>query len=212
MVDISTIILFVGAALVLLVIPGPAVIYIITRSIDQGRAAGVISALGISVGTFIHVVAAVLGLSAILISSATAFSVVKYIGAIYLIYLGIRELINRREIDFQEHFEKNVPLKKIFFEGILVNLLNPKLALFMLAFLPQFVKISNGPVALQILTLGFILIALGFTSDTIYALLSSSVRGWLRKYPSVMTVQKRFTGTVYVALGLLTALASSPRS
>ncbi|WP_077211963.1 LysE family translocator [Bacillus dakarensis] len=208
MLDIPTIILFVGAALILLVTPGPAVIYIITRSIDQGRAAGVVSALGISAGTLIHVIAAALGLSAILVSSVTAFTIVKYIGAIYLIYLGIRELVNRTEVE-EKNFEEHVNLKHIFIEGAVVNLLNPKLALFMFAFLPQFVKISNGPVAIQILLLGFILMLLGLCSDSFYALLSSRVRGWLKKHPLILLKQKRFIGTVYIVLGMFTAMQSN---
>lgn len=208
MLDIPTIILFVGAALILLVTPGPAVIYIITRSIDQGRAAGVVSALGISAGTLIHVIAAALGLSAILVSSVTAFTIVKYIGAIYLIYLGIRELVNRTEVE-EKNFEEHVNLKHIFIEGAVVNLLNPKLALFMFAFLPQFVKVSNGPGAIQILLLGFILMLLGLCSDSFYALLSSRVRGWLKKHPLILLKQKRFIGTVYIVLGMFTAMQSN---
>lgn len=210
MLDISTLILFVGAALLLLLTPGPAVIYIVTRSIDQGRTAGIVSALGISVGTLVHVVAAALGLSAILVSSVSAFTVVKYIGAIYLIYLGIRELFARTAVE-QQYFENDVNLKSVFYEGVLVNLLNPKVALFMFAFLPQFVKVSNGPVALQILSLGFVLIVLGLCSDTIYALLASSVRGWLKRHHSIMAKQKYFTGTVYITLGMITALSSNRR-
>lgn len=208
MIDPSTIILFAGAAIILLIIPGPAVIYIITRSIAQGRAAGVVSALGISAGTFIHVAAAALGLSAILVTSTIAFTIVKYLGAFYLIYLGLRELFRKSEFR-EESFEKNISLKKIFMEGVLVNLLNPKTALFMFAFLPQFVKVSNGPVALQILIFGFILIFLGLCSDTVYALLSSSIRGLLTKKSPMINKQKYFSGIVYIALGMLTAFSTN---
>lgn len=208
MVDLSTIILFAGAAIILLVIPGPAVIYIITRSIAQGRAAGVVSALGISVGTFIHVAATAFGLSAILVASTIAFAIVKYLGAMYLIYLGIRELFRKSEFR-EESFERNISLKKIFLEGALVNLLNPKTALFMFAFLPQFVKVSTGPVAVQFLIFGCILIFLGLCSDTAYALLSSSIRGWVTKKSSIMNKQKYFTGTVYITLGMITAFSTN---
>ncbi|MTI79785.1 MAG: LysE family translocator [Firmicutes bacterium] len=210
MLDISTLITFVGAVLLLLIIPGPAVIYIVTRSIDQGRTAGIVSVLGISVGTLAHVVGTAFGLSAILVSSVTAFTVVKYIGAIYLIYLGIRELFNRSEVE-QHHFEENVNLKSVFYEGVLVNLLNPKVALFMFALLPQFINVSNGAVPLQILSLGLILVVLGIGSDSIYALLASSVRGWLKKHHSILAKQKYFTGTVYITLGMITALSSNKR-
>jgi threonine/homoserine/homoserine lactone efflux protein len=212
MPDSATILLFVGAALILLIIPGPATIYIMTRSIHQGRGAGIISALGISLGTLIHVSAAALGLSAILVSSATAFAIVKYMGALYLIYLGIKELFSKKELKKQKEqdYVPAVNLKRIFYEGSLVNLLNPKLALFMLSFLPQFISVEKGPVATQILYLGFILISLGFFTDSMYALLASKVGEWLKKSSSFMEKQKYATGAVYIVLGMITASFNLP--
>ena len=142
--------LFVTAALVLLLIPGPAVFYIVGRSIGHGRSAGLVSALGISVGSLVHTAAAAVGLSALLMSSAVAFAAVKYLGAAYLIYLGIQKI--RREEPFELSGDApRVKLGRIFGQGIVVNVLNPKAALFFFAFLPQFVDASRGHVASQIL-------------------------------------------------------------
>src|SRR5581483_2126472 len=139
----TTIALFLVAGLGLVLIPGPNIIYIVTRSVDQGRRAGLVSALGVEMATLVHVTAAAFGLSALLLSSALAFSVVKYVGAAYLIYLGIRTLLTR-----DQHQETVVvepkSLSHIFFQGVLVNLLNPKTALFFFAFLPQFVDPARG--------------------------------------------------------------------
>ena len=134
MPDVSTLIVFSIAALVLLVTPGPAVLYIVARSIDQGRLAGVVSVLGIGLGTMVHVFAAALGISALLVSSATAFNAVKYLGAAYLIYLGVRKFMERDQ-PVQRIEPEAQPLSKAFNQGILVNILNPKLALFFFAFL-----------------------------------------------------------------------------
>ena len=134
----SSLVLFVSAVLVLLAIPGPAVLYILGRSIGQGRSAGLVSALGIGVGTLVHVAAAAVGLSALLVSSATAFGVVKYLGAAYLIYLGVQKL--RRDESFEASGdEARSKLSRVFGQGIVVNVLNPKTAIFFFAFLPQFV-------------------------------------------------------------------------
>src|SRR5258708_857148 len=142
----SSLLLFVSAALVLLAIPGPAVFYVTSRSIGHGRSAGLVSALGIGVGTLLHVVAATLGLSALLMSSALAFSAVKYLGAAYLIYLGLQKLLREESIVPSEQSAR-IQLSRIFGQGIVVNVLNPKTALFFFAFLPQFVDVSRGKVA-----------------------------------------------------------------
>lgn len=142
--------LFVIAALVLLLTPGPAVLYIVTRSIDQGRRAGLISVLGVHVGTLAHIFAAAAGISAVLAASATAFGVVKYLGAAYLIYIGVRRLLDRTPLAAAT---PGAPrrLRRAFLDGVIVNVLNPKTALFFLAFLPQFVTVSRGHVGEQIL-------------------------------------------------------------
>src|ERR1700736_1025197 len=149
----SSLVLFVSAALLLLVIPGPAVFYILGRSIGQGRVAGLVSALGISVGSLVHTAAASVGLSALLMSSAIAFGIVKYLGAAYLIYLGVQKLRHEDSAELSGDAPP-VKLSRIFAQGIVVNVLNPKAALFFFAFLPQFVDPTRGHVAAQILFLG----------------------------------------------------------
>jgi threonine/homoserine/homoserine lactone efflux protein len=161
MISHSSLLLFLTGAVILLVIPGPAVLYVTSRSIGQGRAAGLVSAGGIAVGTLFHVAAASLGLSALLVSSATAFQTVKYLGAAYLIFLGVRTL-RRDEALPLEVATSERKLTRIFAQGVLVNLLNPKTALFFLAFLPQFVDFRRGHAALQICELGILFAAMGW--------------------------------------------------
>jgi threonine/homoserine/homoserine lactone efflux protein len=199
--------LFVASSLALLVVPGPAVLYIVTRSLSQGRAAGLVSMLGVNSGALLHTVAAALGLSAILVSSALAFSVVKYAGAAYLIYLGIRQFFTKGA--FENIELKQDSLSKIFTQGIVVSVLNPKLALFFFAFLPQFVDASRGDVALQMLGLGLLFVALAACSDGVYAMLSSSLGRWLQRNPRFASRQKYVTGSVYVGLGVTAALTGN---
>lgn len=210
MPEFSTLTLFFVAALVLLVTPGPAVLYIVARSIDQGRMAGIASTLGVGVGTLFHVAAAALGLSALLLSSALAFNIVKYLGAAYLIYLGIQKLLVREEVQpVQVLAHKHTA--QIFYQGIVVNLLNPKTALFFFAFLPQFVDASQGPVALQVLILGLIFVVMGICSDGLYALTAGTLGHWLRGNLGFLRGQRYFAGIAYIFLGITTALSSSSK-
>ncbi len=202
----STLILFCAAAVVLLVVPGPSVIYIVTRSIDQGRRAGLVSTLGIHVGTTVHVTAAALGLSALLMSSAVVFDAVRYLGAAYLIFLGVRRLRGRDEDITADAREAGDGLRRIFAQGIVVNVLNPKTALFFFAFLPQFVDVSKGHVPLQIAFLGAIFIGLGMLSDGSYALAAAFLGRWLRGSLRFARMQRMLTGSMFVALGLTAAL------
>jgi threonine/homoserine/homoserine lactone efflux protein len=206
----STIAVFMLAAGALLIIPGPSVLYIVARGIDQGRKAALVSAFGVGVGTLGHVAAATLGLSALLVSSATAFSVVKYLGAAYLIYLGVRTLLTRESVH-----TKTAPapanLGKIFRQGVLVNLLNPKTALFFFAFLPQFIDPDRGSVAIQTLILGGIIVVMGVFSDGGYALLSGTIGGWLRGNLGFIRAQRYVAGTIYLALGVATAFTGHRR-
>ena len=156
MIGCSSLLLFVTGAAILLVIPGPAVTYVVSRSIGQGRTAGLMSAMGIAVGTLFHVVAATLGLSALLGSSVLAFQFVKYAGAAYLVYLGVR-VLRSNDTPMSGSPSAEGRLGRIFGQGVLVNLLNPKTALFFLAFLPQFVDCARGHATLQILQLGRLL-------------------------------------------------------
>jgi threonine/homoserine/homoserine lactone efflux protein len=206
--DLTTLSLFVIAALVLLLTPGPAVLYIVARSINQGRRAGLASVLGIEVANMVHVAAAALGLSALLLSSALAFSVLKYLGAAYLIYLGVRKLLAKEEAEQAAIFEQKA-LSRVFSEGILVNLLNPKPPLFFLAFLPQFVDVSRGSVLGQTLILGLVFVLLAITTDSLYALLSGTFGRWLTGHRHFLRMQQYLTGSVYIGLGVATALTGS---
>jgi threonine/homoserine/homoserine lactone efflux protein len=211
MPGLSTYALFLVAALTLLVIPGPAIIYIVTRSIDQGRRAGLVSVLGIATGSVFHVIAAAFGLSALLASSAVAFNGVRYLGAAYLIFLGIRKFLGKDELE-QSMPAEAMSLRRIFFQGVLVNTFNPKTALFFFAFLPQFVDPARGPVASQILFLGFSFTVLGACTDGIWALLSGTIGSSLKRHRGFLRSQRYVAGSVYLGLGLATAFAGSRRS
>jgi threonine/homoserine/homoserine lactone efflux protein len=211
MPDLTTLTVFVAGAALLLVTPGPAVLYIVTRSVDQGRAAGLASVAGIAVGTLFHLAATTLGLSAVLASSALAFSVIKYLGAAYLIYLGVQKFRGGNRLDEPRALPPQ-PLRRIFAQGVVVQLLNPKNALFFLAFLPQFVDASRGNVTGQILFLGLLFATMGVLSDGSYALLAGSAADWLRRHLRFVRVQRYFAGSVYIGLGLATALAGSGRN
>lgn len=209
MLDLDTIAVFAAASLLFAVVPGPAVIYIVTRSVDQGRAAGLASVLGIATGTLVHVPLAAVGLSALLVSSAVAFTTVKYLGAAYLVYLGIRKLLEREE-DELDGEPATRSLSRIYSQGALVGVLNPKTALFFLAFLPQFVDPSRGSTALQLATLGVLLVCISMVSDSCYALLTGTASTWLRgRGTRFMRRQRLVSGAIYVALGVSAAVAGS---
>jgi threonine/homoserine/homoserine lactone efflux protein len=196
---------FAVASLALLVVPGPSVLYIVTRSMDQGRAAGLVSVLGIHTGSIIHVAAAALGLSAILASSALTYGVVKYVGAAYLIWLGIRALRGRDE-ERPDAAGKGHSLGRIYAQGVVVNVLNPKTALFFLAFLPQFVDVSKGAVPLQIVLFGITFILLGFISDGTYALVSARVSRRLTARRGSGIVRRWLPGLTLIGLGVVSAI------
>lgn len=209
MFDPTTFLIFIIACLVLLVVPGPAVLYITARSVDQGRMAGMVSVLGIHLGTTVHVLFAVIGLSALLLTSALAFTVVKYLGAAYLIYLGLKRIFGQAGGEQQE--VNREPLTRIFWEGVVVNILNPKTALFFLAFLPQFVEPAGGMIALQVIVLGTVFIVLGIVTDGAYALLAGMAANWLRARPRFVEMQRYLTGGIFIALGLGAALTGQGR-
>lgn len=208
----ETLVVFSLAALAILAVPGPAVVYIVTRSIDQGRGAGVASVLGIHVGTLVHLTAATVGLSAILVSSATAFTIVKVLGALYLIVIGIRTLLGRSDPADTDPQRPPRRRRRDFAEGVVVNILNPKTALFFLAFLPQFVDPALGQASLQILVLGLTFMLLGLVTDSIWALAAGSAGETLRKSRRWAQMQRYVSGSVFVALGVVTAFTGSHRS
>jgi threonine/homoserine/homoserine lactone efflux protein len=211
-VEPATLAVFSLAALAILAVPGPAVIYIVTRSIQQGRGAGLASVLGIHVGTLVHLTAATVGLSAILVSSATAFTVVKVLGALYLVVIGVRTLLGRADPADTDPQRPSRRRRRDFAEGVVVNVLNPKTALFFLAFLPQFVDPARGQASLQILVLGLTFMLLGLVTDSIWALAAGSAGETLRKSRSWAQVQRYVSGSVFVGLGLVTALTGSHRT
>jgi threonine/homoserine/homoserine lactone efflux protein len=203
--------LFISAALVLLLIPGPAVLYIVARSVEQGRLAGFVSELGIHTATLVHVIAAALGLSAIIASSALAFSVVKYAGAAYLAWLGLKKIFARIEAP-----EVNVTVHRhgyarLYRDGFIVNLFNPKIALFFLAFLPQFVEMSRGAVATQIAFLGLLFAVLGFITDGCYAFAAGTAGGWLKRSRGYLKLERYVSGVLFIGLGLTAAFAGNQK-
>jgi threonine/homoserine/homoserine lactone efflux protein len=206
MVSAGRLAVFISASLALLVIPGPAVLYIITRSLGQGKKAGLFSVLGIEIGSLIHVAAAALGLSALLMRSATLYSVVKYLGAAYLVYLGVRRLLEPAAA-LPARVEPIGSPSRILRQGIVVNVLNPKTALFFFAFLPQFVEPAFGHVALQVVLLGLLFVGMATITDGAYALLSGTLRGTLAQSRAFPVVQRYGTGAVYIGLGLGAALS-----
>jgi len=200
--------LFISVTLLLVFMPGPNTLYIIARSIQQGRKAGIVSSLGVQVGSLVHIAAAALGLSALLLSSALAFNVVKYAGAAYLIYLGVKTLLTKEKMGPTQAVQQT-SLRRVFSQGVVVNLLNPKTALFFFAFLPQFIDATRGRLVMQIVSLGAILVLLGTLSDTVYALAAGSVGNWLRGNLKFLRAQRYFAGSIYIGLGAVTALGGS---
>jgi threonine/homoserine/homoserine lactone efflux protein len=196
---------FLLAAIALNLTPGPDTMYVLARSLGQGRWAGVVSALGIAAGCLVHITAAALGLSALLATSALAFTVVKWVGAIYLVWMGVGMLRSKAG---PEPVEGLAPasLWRIFRDGVVTNVLNPKVALFFLAFLPQFVDPSRGAPGLQFVLLGLMFDVTGTAWLVFLAGAAGAFGGWLRRNPRVAAWQKRVTGGVFVALGARLAL------
>ena len=197
----DSIVAFAVASLALLVIPGPAVLYVINRSISDGRSIALAGVAGLELGNFVHVIAATIGLSALIAASATAFGIVKWIGAGYLIFIGIRT-ITRKPASFSQE-QKSLTRRKSFTQGIIVNTFNPKVALFFLSFLPQFIDEKSGSAALQSLILGSLFVAIGLCTDGMYAFLASALRTTLLRGKSLPFVQRYVAGTVFIALGLI---------
>ena len=210
--DPATLAVFCGAALALLVVPGPAVLYIVASSIDGGRRAGAASMLGIQTGALVHVFAAALGLSGLLAASALAFDTVKYLGAAYLIGVGLWTLFRRGSASDTAEARPPTRYRRRFAQGVVVQILNPKTALFFLAFLPQFVDPSRGRPSLQILVLGLTFMLLGLVTDSIWALAAGTAGEKLRGSRRWPLVQRYVSGSVFVGLGLVTALTGSHKS
>lgn len=211
MPSLSTYAVFIATALALLAIPGPAVLYVVTRSIEMGRAGGMASVAGITTGTVIHVTLATAGLSSLILASKTAFDAVKFVGAAYLILLGVRRLLTRNA---EESEEERAPrtLRRAYTQGVVVNLTNPKTIVFIFAFVPQFVDPSARHVWLQVLVLGLSFALLGFLSDNLYALAAGSVAERLRGSRGIARVQRWFGGSILIGLGIAAAAWTPSRS
>ena len=197
--------LFCLASAALAVVPGPAVTYIVMHSVDKGRRAGLASAAGVASGGLVHVAAATVGLSALIASSATAFTVVKLVGAAYLIVVGVRRILARDEPESVETAPADP--RQLYVQGVVVNILNPKTALFFLAFLPQFVDPDRGSVPLQVAMLGTLFALIALVSDAAYALLSDALAGRLRRSGTGARVRRWVSGGIFVALGISAAAA-----
>jgi threonine/homoserine/homoserine lactone efflux protein len=205
--DVNSLLVFIAAGLLLNITPGPDVLYIVGRSIGQGRIAGLVSVLGISTGCLFHVASAALGLSALMLALPLAYDVVRYAGAAYLVWLGVRALASKSS---PLHVQRVDPerLGRVFRQGVVTNVLNPKVALFFLAFLPQFTDPARGPVSFQIALLGLIFIANGTIVCIGYALAASWLGEWLKSRYDVATWLNRAMGALFVGLGVRLALES----
>jgi threonine/homoserine/homoserine lactone efflux protein len=201
---------FLATGLVLLAIPGPAVLYVVTRSIDHGRSAGIASVFGITTGTVVHVVLATVGLSSLVLASRVAFDGVRYVGAAYLVFLGVQRLLRRRTEDDARSPAVRTR-RALYTQGLIVNLTNPKTIVFIFAFIPQFVDVGAGHVWLQIMALGLTFALLGFLSDTCYAVVAGSIADRLRGTQRIARIERWFGGTVLIALGVVAALFVPPR-
>ena len=201
--DSGTVWVFCLTSLALLLIPGPAVLYVVVQGAEQGRRGGLASVAGIHLGTLVHVAAATVGLSALIVASAVAFSTVKYAGAAYLIYVGVRKLLGRDEPSLEPGRER-ASYRRAFMRGAVVNVLNPKTALFFLALLPQFVDTDRGGVWSQALLLGLVFVALGLVTDSLYALAGGTVGGVLRRRRRGL---RYGSGVVFIGLGAAAAVA-----
>jgi threonine/homoserine/homoserine lactone efflux protein len=199
--------LFVVASVALLLTPGPAVLYIVARSVKQGRAAGLVSVLGIHLGTAVHIATAAFGLSALIVSSAFAFAIVKYLGAAYLIWIGIRTFM-AKDPPPEAPAAPAEPLRRVFRDGFVVNLFNPKTAIFFLAFLPQFLDPARGALQAQILVLGLTFMGLGVMSDAMYALAAGAAGDFVRRNRRFLRWQRWFAGGSFVGLGVTAAFAT----
>jgi threonine/homoserine/homoserine lactone efflux protein len=208
MPTLSTVLLFVAATMALLIVPGPAVVYIVTRTVAQGRAAGLLSVLGVHVGSIVYVLLTSLGMSALLLASPVLFQAVKWLGVAYLVFLGIQKLRERRADDGTVAEPPPMSKARIFGQGVLVNVLNPKTLVFFVAFLPQFVDPARGAAVWQLLFFGVGFIVLGIISDGSYALLASVLSGRLRSTAKARRRLDLSSGAIYIVLGAIAAAVS----
>ncbi|MGX5846581.1 LysE family translocator [Mesorhizobium sp. PL10] len=205
MIDLPTLTTYIAVVLGFVFIPGPATLLTVARATSSGTRVGIATGAGVAAGDVFHTVMAMVGISAIIATSATLFSIVKYIGAAYLIYLGVRAIIERTPAD-PAAGALAISAGKAFRQAVLTEVLNPKTALFFLAFLPQFVRPENGSVMLQLMMLGVIFVLLGLFSTVVFAVSAGRLGTFLRRNPSVVKWQGKVVGGIYCALGIRLAL------
>ena len=208
--DLDKIILFASMASLLIVIPGPAVLYLLAKSMGEGVKAGFISVLGIGVGALVHVLCSAIGISAILLASSNAFNILKYAGAFYLLYLGIQKLRSSNSLSLISGAKVQTNKNKLFFEGMLINILNPKTAVFFLAFLPQFINPEKGQPTFQIIFLGLLFVGIAAISNSTYVLVSSKISNWLKNNPSFYKRQHMVMAGVYFFLAVILLGINNP--
>lgn len=208
--ELENILLFIATASLLIVMPGPSVLYITAQSVENGFKAGLISVFGIAVGGLVHVLMAGIGVSALLVSSASIFSLLKTLGAIYLIYLGIRKILDKSPLNNDLPLNKRKKLPAIFYEGIITNVLNPKTAIFFFAFLPQFINVGKGGSSSQITFLGLLFLLIAILTHSIYVLLAGSISNWIRNSKAYAKIHRFLFGSVYIFLGLITLTVNQP--
>lgn len=204
MFDFHNIALFMLASVTLNLTPGPDMMYVITRSVGEGKKAGIVSALGISTGTFFHILAVAFGLSAFLLAVPTAYDIIRYIGACYLVYLGFKVLLRKNQIAAEDD-HNGTGLRSVYLQGMLTNIFNPKVALFFLAFLPQFVE-QSGNIPLQVITLGIMFNISGTIVNIIVALTASRLGRLLKNKLNNSSIFKWVTGSIFIGLGIRLAL------
>jgi threonine/homoserine/homoserine lactone efflux protein len=193
--------LFIGASFLLSISPGPDMIYMLSRCVAQGPRAGVAAALGINLGCYVHLLAAVTGLSAILMTSALAFTVVKWAGAAYLVYLGISAFFDRSSLNLTGSKLRGRSLQTIFWQGMISDVLNPKVAVFFLALLPQFIDQTSGHVVWQLLLLGLTLNFIGLAVNLVFVALSGRISAKLREDERMAGRLRKIMGVMFIGLG-----------
>ena len=205
MIDRATLLTYIAIVLGFVFIPGPATLLTVARSASSGTRVGIATGAGIAAGDVLHTSMAIIGISAIIAASATLFSVIKFVGAGYLVYLGLRAILEKAPADF---VKRRLPISagRAFRQAILAEILNPKTALFFLAFLPQFVHVGSGAIALQLAVLGAIFVLLGLVSTVVYAVSAAGLGDFLRRNPTVMKWQGKVVGGIFCALGLRLAM------
>ena len=200
MIDLTTLFTYIAIVLGFVFIPGPATLLSTTRAVSSGTKVGIATGMGIAVGDLFHTSFAIVGISAIIATSATLFTLIKYIGAAYLVYLGIRAMLEKTSLEAATN-KQSMTATKAFYQAILIEVLNPKTALFFLAFLPQFVRAGSGPFVIQLAVLGIVFVFLGLFSTIVFSISAGKLRRFLHRHPAALKWQGKIVGSIYCSLG-----------